>query len=283
MFDSLYKDMQYQWRTGGFWVRYISICVLVFIMVNVLKAWFTFQDGQVAGVSYRQLVDLFCLSSNPLDNLKYFWVWLSHLFVHEGFFHLLWNMLWLYWISAIVEDLIGRRHALYIFFESALAGGLFFLLSTVLFPWYRGIEVHAQGSSAAINGLLFAAATLSPNYNIRLFLIGNVSLKYLAAGLLVLDLLFAGQNANTGGHFAHVGGALWGWAYVVLLRKGYVMDFLKSRERSKKVQVGNVRPMKQPERKDLNQLDRILDKIKHQGIQSLTKEEKDFLDRASKE
>ncbi len=283
MFDSLYKDLQYQWRTGGFWVRYITICVVVFILVNLIKAWFTFEDGQIAGMSYRQIIDFFCLSSIPLKNLMYIWVWLSHLFIHEGFFHLLWNMLWLYWISSIVEDLIGRRHAMYIFFESALAGALFFLLSAVIFPWYRGIEVHAQGSSAAINGLLFAAATLSPNYSLRLFLIGNVPLKYLAAGLLLLDLLFASQNANTGGHFAHVGGALWGWAYVFLLRKGYVMDFLKKKEIRKKGKTLYFPPAKNKERLDASHLDRILDKIKNQGLQSLTKEEKDFLDRASKE
>jgi membrane associated rhomboid family serine protease len=291
MFDSIYKDLKYRIQTGGFWVRCIVLCVAVFILVNLCKAYFTFSNGGFPGEIYYDIIHGISLSSVWKDNFIYPWVWITHIFLHEGFFHLLWNMLWLFWLGAIVEDLIGRRHAILIFFECAIVGGIFFILSTSLFPWYNWLEVHAYGASAAVTGLLFAAATISPTYEIRLILIGPVQIKYIALVVLILDLLFAGQNSNSGGHFAHIGGAVWGWLYIVLLRQGIAMDAWvdwiadKDRPRTVKTKFNNPqKPKKEhkiPPKEET--LDKILHKIKTKGIDTLSKEEKEFLDHISKE
>lgn len=283
MFDSIYKDLKYKIRTGGFWMRCILLNVSIFVLINILKAWFTFQNGTSPGIEYYDIIHSVSLSSEWLYNFTHFWVWITHFFVHEGFFHLLWNMLWLYWLANIVDDLIGKNHSKYIYVEGAIAGGLFFMLSCAILPWYQNLEIHAYGASAAVMALMFAAATISPTYTIRLILIGPVQLKYLAMVLLVLDLLFAGQNSNSGGHFAHIGGAFWGWLYIVLLRFGLRMNFLEA----------DVKPSRQNRRKEIpklpeakpkdDQLNQILEKIKIKGIHSLSKEEKEFLDKISKE
>lgn len=289
MFDSIYKDLSYRIRTGGFWLRVIVLCVIVFIAINLLKSYFSFSNAGFPGEIYYDIINSICLSSDLWHNIKFPWVWITHVFVHEGFFHLLWNMLWLYSLSSIVEDLIGRKRAIIIFFEAAIFGGLFFLLSTQILPWYQGIEVHAQGSSAAVIGLLFAAATISPDYGIRLLFLGNIPIKYLALAVLILDLLFAGQNNNSGGHFAHIGGAFWGWAYISLLRKGVAMDawldyFSKNdnQRQLKRPSVQKRTQFKPPVSKE-EKMNAILDKIRLLGIEKLSKEEKDFLDQFGKD
>jgi membrane associated rhomboid family serine protease len=296
MFDSIYKDIQYRIRTGGFWVRCIALCIAVFLIINLVRAYFTFTNDGFPGVLYYDIIHSISLSSTLKHDLYFPWVWITHIFLHEGFFHLLWNMLWLFWIGSIVEDLIGSRHAILIFFETAIAGGIFFIISAALFPWYKGIEVHAYGASAAVTGLLFAAATLSPKYEVRLILIGNVQIKYLALVVLILDLLFAGENTNSGGHFAHIGGAFWGWMYITLLRNGYAMDswlsLFKRRTKNAASKYTENRRFNSPGKKQSNtpapipkeeKLNKILDKIKTQGMEKLTSEEKDFLEHISKE
>lgn len=289
MFDSIVKDIRYKLQTGGFWIRCIAICIAVFLLLNILKAWFTFSNDGLAGEAYFDIIYSVSISSEWIDNIWRIWVWLTHIFVHEGFFHLLWNMMWLYWFAAIVEDLIGIRHAKYIFFEAALFGALAFILSAQFIPWYQHMEIHAYGASAAVNGLLFAAATISPTYNIRLLIFGNVQLKYLALVILILDILFAGQNSNTGGHFAHLGGALWGYLYIVLLRKGVDMDVLKlitfqqKKKKHKTIPFHRKPKMHGNEKPAEDRLNQILDKIHKQGIQALSEDEKSFLDHQSKE
>lgn len=299
MFESLYKDLLYRIRVGGFWVRCILICVAVFLVINLVRAYFTFTNDGFPGVLYYDIIHSISLSSTWKQDLLFPWVWITHIFLHEGFFHLLWNMLWLYWLGGIVEDLIGSRHAILIYFEAAIVGGIFFVISTTLFPWYKGIEVHAYGASAAVCGLLFAAATISPKYEVRLILIGNVQIKYLALVVLILDLLFAGENSNSGGHFAHVGGAFWGWMYITLLRSGIAMDSWLDWFKGDPVKFSNRKIMtkfeNQKSKPSKNQtqnstvipkeekLNKILDKIKTQGMDKLSTEEKEFLENISKE
>ncbi|MBK9222881.1 MAG: rhomboid family intramembrane serine protease [Saprospiraceae bacterium] len=291
MFESIYKDIRYKIQTGNFWVRSIVLCTVIFILVNLTKAYFTFSNAGFPGALYYDVIQSISLSSEWKHNLLYIWVWITHIFLHEGFFHLLWNMLWLYWLSAIVEDLIGKRHAILIFFEAAIFGGIFFIISTHFIPWYEGMEIHASGASAAICGLLFAAATISPSYGIRLFLIGNVEIKYIAIFVLIMDLILAGQVTNSGGHFAHIGGAIWGWLYILLLRQGVAMDgwldyFISDKtpskyQKPKETRVRQTKFKQTPSKEE--KLNRILDKIKTQGIEKLTPEEREFLDQMSKE
>ncbi|MBP8726607.1 MAG: rhomboid family intramembrane serine protease [Saprospiraceae bacterium] len=287
MFASIIRDVRYKLQTGGFWVRTIALSAVVFVMINLIKSLFSFVDDGTAGISYYDVLHSVAISSNWRDDWWKLWTWVTHVFVHEGFFHLLWNMLWLYWLSSIVEDFIGRRHAISLFFQSAIAGAFLFVLTAQWLPWYRGMEVHAIGASAAVNGLLFAAAAISPNYTLRLLLIGNVQIKYLAVVVLLLDLLFAGQQSNSGGHFAHLGGATWGYLYIILLRKGYNLRFPETLRRPKPP-VRTFRKAPPPPKRKVpvpgeDRLNKILDKIHQQGMESLTQEERDFLDRASQQ
>lgn len=290
MFSDISRDIKYQLRTGGFLIRVIVICVAVFFVINILKSYFILRNHGMTPGEYNEVLKYLSLSSDLWFNLKFPWVWITHIFTHEGLFHLLWNMMALYWFGMIVEDFIGRKHIIRIFFQGALMGAVFFLLSASIIPWYAGHLTIAYGASASVMALLLAAATLSPDYSIRLLIFGTIPIKYLAAALLFIDLLMATQNQNTGGHFAHLGGALWGYLYILLLRNGYQMDVLSlfvenKRKLGTTAKMSVARKPKSAHKTEIisednleEKLNVLLDKIKNQGIESLTEKEKQDLE-----
>lgn len=291
MFAEIYQDLKYHLRVGGFIIAVIFICIAIFIIVNIFSSYQSVTQTNNLG-SENFLLKYLSLSEDLKFNLLHFWVWITSLFTHVSFFHLFWNMINLYWFGMIVEDLIGRKHVKFIFFLAGIIGGIFFLISANVFPWYIGSKIMAYGASSSVMGLILAATTISPNYNLRLLLIGNISIKYLALALVVLDLLFVAQNSNSGGHAAHLGGAFMGYVYILLLRSG--MDFTELfKIKKKKTPVVRTFPKSNPNRKtDFKEtaqnasteynLNRILEKIKNSGMESLSQDEKIFLDKQSR-
>ncbi|MBK9270393.1 MAG: rhomboid family intramembrane serine protease [Saprospiraceae bacterium] len=290
MFEELGKDIKYQIRTGGIITRLILFCILIFFLLNLLRSYYMISDRGVDTGDFNLLLKYVAMSSDPKFVLLHPWVLITHLFVHMGLFHLLWNMVALHWFGRIVEDLIGSKHLGLIFFEGGLAGGILFMCTAWLVPWLSGADL-AYGASAAVMALLLAAATISPNYTIRLLLIGPVSIKYLAAALILIDLIFAGQNSNSGGRVAHLGGALFGYLYIFLLRSGISLDpsqwfgsdaDIKVQKKKAKVVHEEKKKFTKPIPKDpSDRLDVLLDKIRQHGLDSLTEAEKKELDQIS--
>lgn len=282
MFDELYQDLKYQLRVGGFIIQIIFACIVLFILANILNSFFLTDAN-----SENLLIKYTSLSGEVIFNLKHFWVWITHIFLHLSFFHLLFNMLNLYWFGMIVEDLIGTKHLKIIFFLSGIIGGIFFLISAHVFPWYAHTKLSAYGASGSVMGLIFAAAAISPNYKMRLILIGDVSIKYIALTFVLLDFIFLTQVDNSGGHAAHIGGAFFGYIYILLLRNGVDLTSIFTRKSSgikrakgKTRMLTGLSRQSVKEKKEYN-LDRILEKIKQKGIKSLTTDEKSFLDNHS--
>lgn len=168
----------------------------------------------------------------------------------------------------------------------------------------------ALGASAAIMSVVVAAGTIAPDYHFRLLFIGDVKLKFIVLALLLIDLISITANTNTGGHFAHLGGAILGWVFVRLLQEGhdlslpfnrmaeYIQYLFSSNKAShrrnnplKVIHKRNRPKEKSSKERDVqkgnsldyqSQLDNILDKIKQKGYDSLSDEEKEFLFQASK-
>lgn len=138
------------------------------------------------------------------------------------------------------------------------------------------------GASAAIMAPLIAVASFAPKMEVRLALLGRIKMIYIAAFIIIIDL-FQLSSSNVGGHLAHLGGALVGFSYIFLLKKG--LDLAKPYKRSakskstfKKVYVNKqVEQSVTIEETTQKQIDVILDKISKSGYESLNKEEKDFL------
>jgi len=151
------------------------------------------------------------------------WQLFTYMFVHEGFWHILWNMVALYWFGNIVGDLIGKSKVIPIYILGGLSGGIFYIAAYNLLPAFANsvYTATAIGASAGVAGIAMAATTISPNYEFRLFFV-NVKLKWFLAVYIFIDLVSI-RFENPGGHITHLGGYFIGWLYVFLLQKGIDM------------------------------------------------------------
>lgn len=314
MLQSIWDDAKRELSRGNMITQLIIINVAVFVIINLVRLFLFLGNGGSVPELYSTILHFFCMSSDWKFFLTHPWGMFTSMFLHEGFWHLLWNMLFLYWFGRIVGDFIGDQRIVPLYLLGGLTGAVVFFISANLLPYGMGGR-FALGASAGVMAIVVAAGTISPDYIMRLLLLGDVKLKYIVAVLVFLDLILIPNGGNTGGHFAHLGGAFFGWLFVTQLRNGNdfsepvnnildrIRDFYdritsgKSKGRRPKVVYRNPNRQRSTTSSrgqaasDTNngnssayqeKLDKILDKIKDSGYDSLTKEEKEFLFNASK-
>ena len=304
MFQSILNDIKFQFQSGNAITRLIIVNVFVFLLVMAFQLAITLGTGfnPENGLFGNTMRYLF-LSGDLLWDATHPWTLLTHMFTHIGFFHLLFNMLILYWFGRIAGDLLGDHRMLPLYLYSGLAGALAYLITAPII--YAGpSSVH--GASAAVMGIVAAAGMTAPDYQMRLLLLGDVRLKYIVAALLAIYVIGIANMDNTGGHMAHLGGAAFGFFYVYLLRQGSdltlgfnrVLAFFNKPAGAPRKTVKRKVTMKVSHRAhhqreeqppmgeasyygDQERLDAILDKIKASGYDNLSEEDKKFLDDAS--
>ncbi|MDX1407061.1 MAG: rhomboid family intramembrane serine protease [Saprospiraceae bacterium] len=304
MFASIIEDVKQQFRQGNRITRLIIFNTIAFIAVNLVKLGFTMMAGFQSGGGFEKFMSWLQLSSDIVHDFTHPWVFITHMFLHLGFWHFLFNMLFLYWFGRIVADLIGDNKVYPLYLLSGISGALIFLITA---PLLYGGTIPAYGASAAVMGFVVASGVLAPDYVMRLLFLGDVKLKYIVFALVLLDLFSIANLSNTGGHFAHLGGAAFGWLFIVMLRQGSDLSLPVNRfldwlgqlisgerkvppKKKSRVFVRHVREKKGGRASDntsapgddQSRIDAILDKIKASGYESLTAEEKEFLFRASK-
>ncbi|MEP7195269.1 MAG: rhomboid family intramembrane serine protease [Saprospiraceae bacterium] len=181
----------------------LIINILVFLGVNTL--W---RNGEA--IPYLALF-------YPESELFQPWQIVTHMFMHGSLTHLLFNMLSLFFIGPMMETYLGTRKFVIYYFVCGLGGAfLHFAFQFYELHFLHDIAVTyvpAVGASGAINGLFIGLAYLFPNIEMYLmFFPVPVKAKYLAIGLLAYDL-FSGIGGYSSGiaHFAHLGGALFGF------------------------------------------------------------------------
>jgi len=281
--NTFWQDINIKIKSGSKLHLLIFINVAVFLLINVpsvIEQLFlhsdyvsTYADTYLALPAYLPK-----LISRP-------WTIVTHLFMHAGVLHILYNMVWFYWLGQIFEEFLGKKRTLGLFFMGGLMGAAFFILAYNLFPLFKTQLPAANlvGASAAIMAVIIGAATIVPDYTISLFLIGPVKIKWLALFFVVTDFLgIVGWNA--GGEFAHLGGALVGFVYVKQLQNGKdwigsINNLFKKRSKMRVVPGSQQKESKGKPQQD--EIDRILDKISETGYDNLTTQEKDTLFRAS--
>ncbi len=278
-----------QLNTGGKLVAVTSIITIAFWILEFL---------------YPPINSWFALPARFLPAILQPWSWLTYGFLHGGIFHLFFNMLILYFTAQMMLNLFNGRQFLSLFFAGILAGGLTFTLVSELFPGFFSNNLLV-GASAGVYATLFFVCTYLPETEVRLFFILNVKLKYLAIGLVVLDLFGVATQTNAGGSIAHLAGSALGYYSATRMKSGIdilegfagmgdsIANLFKSkpksakRSRMKTVYRNANQARKSPpatKASDHQQrIDAILDKISASGYESLSREEKDFLFKAGKE
>lgn len=313
MFKSIWDDIKLAFRQGNMVIRLIFINVAVFVVMAILPIFVRAYDYDNANKIYDNIVHFFCISDDWYTNLIHPWTVFTHMFLHTDFWHILWNMLFLYWFGRITGDLLGDRHIMPIYLLGGLVGALAYFLSAVFLPGYYGISGFALGASAGVMAIVAAAGVTAPDYVLNLILLGPVRLKFIVFVLILMDVIGIGRLDNTGGHFAHLGGILLGYVYVTQMRAsgndwsvpvnstfdkitGFFSGLFSSKKgpkvayrnpNAKKFTASRKGSAKSDTTKQSGShqenLDAILDKIKEKGYDSLSPEEKEFLFNASKE
>ncbi|WCT11820.1 rhomboid family intramembrane serine protease [Mucilaginibacter jinjuensis] len=293
--NTTWQDIRYKLLHSGSKLNLlIGINVIVFLLINVpaiLEQLFVTglsQPSSILAYAYDYLAMPAYLPKLAIR----FWTPLTYMFLHQGIFHILFNMLWLYWLGQLFEEYLGTKKTVGLYIAGGLAGALAYVVSFNLIPAFSHSEVlpltTVAGASASVMAIVVATATLVPNYTLFLMFLGPVKLKWIALFYVVFDFLsIAGPNA--GGEIAHLGGALLGFIYIKQIQRGnnWGENITNVFKASPKIKVVSKNASYQKSGRNTNsapqqdEIDRILDKISQTGYDSLNKSEKETLFRAS--
>jgi membrane associated rhomboid family serine protease len=291
-----FEQAKYKFRMANVVEKLIVVNVLTFVLIYLFQVVFFLFEMPLNTIS-----DWLVFSKDPEDLLYKPWSIITYAFLHQGLFHIFFNMLILFYFGNYFLTYFTPKRLLNFYFMGAIAGALVYLLSYNFFPVFSGVgRSYMLGASASVMAVLVGIATKVPNLGVRLILIGTVKLWQIAAVFVVLDLVRMPMG-NAGGHLAHLGGAILGYVYVKQLDKGndigawweslsdwFVGLFSSSKKKPfRTVHRTSTTRKSQPKKQDKGEkqkkIDIILDKISKSGYDSLSKEEKDFLFKSGNE
>lgn len=286
-------DLKSNFKQGNNLIKLIYINIGVFVIVQlVITISKLFTDIDLEGWFDYWLA----FPSNLFEFITRPWTIITYMFMHADIWHILFNLLWLYWFGQIFLQYLDQKKILGVYFLGGICGAVLYALVYNIFPVFELVRFGSNmvGASAAIMAIVIAISVIAPNYTIVLFLFGPVKLKYIAIVTVIIDFISI-QSVNAGGHIAHIGGAIFGYFYAVQYQKGqdlsgkfiaFFENILSLFKRRKRMKVTYKRPVDDIEHNknkvdQQKEIDRILDKIAKGGYSSLTRQEKEFLFRSS--
>jgi membrane associated rhomboid family serine protease len=287
---SIIDEIKRSYYTGGVLTRFIYVNIGVFLFVRLFQIFFTF-----SGVPYPVL-DWLSVPSDITSLILKPWTIITYMFLHYDLIHIIVNVLVLYWFGKLFLMFFSARQFVGVYFLGGITGAIFYIIIYNLIP---ALSVHhsiLMGASASIMSLLFSTARYRPDFTVYLMFIGPAKLKYIALVYFFLDLIGISAMSNTGGSLAHIGGAAFGWYFADRIMKGkditivfnnFIDKTVSLFKKKPKMTVSYKRPVSDIDYnarkvKKQAELDRILEKIKKSGYDSLTKQEKKFLFEESK-
>ncbi|MAV04357.1 MAG: rhomboid family intramembrane serine protease [Flavobacteriaceae bacterium] len=263
-------------------IVWMIICFIVPFILNTFLFLFN--------ISPYSIIDLFQVSPSISELFFKPWSLITYGFFHADLWHLLGNMIILYFSGRVVLDLFGKEKFLKIFLIGLLFGSLTYLISYNLFPVFKGLKPPMIGASAGAMAVFVFLAAYMPHYSFRLVLF-DVKILYIAIFFIIVDVIQI-PFGNSGGHLAHLGGAAWGYFYNSQLSKGkdsgdwlinfinYLKYFFNKKTKVRKVYKKKNYKKNSNQSIDQKKIDLILDKISKSGYDSLTKSEKETLFKA---
>lgn len=285
----IWDDIKRTFHSGNSLIKLIYINIGVFLLVSLAAIiGFLLSNPAVSEITIAQLAVPASLKTLLIKP----WTLLTYMFTHKDIWHILFNLLWLYWFGRIFLEYLDQRKLVGVYILGGISGALVYVLSFNIFPAFTGVvsESVAIGASASVMAVVIAISAYVPDYQVNLLLLGRVKIKYMALAIFVLTSVMD-FSVNSGGKLAHIGGAILGYIYALNLKRGRdpgkgvnrVIDFFATIFKPrKKMKVTYKKPASDYDfnkRKAEHQerINKILDKISKGGYDSLTKEEKDIL------
>ena len=285
-------------------IKIILINTAVFLVLLLTKIILTLSQ---APNIYSWIIDTIGLSASTGEFIRKPWTLITYFFTHEDIFHILFNMLFLYWFGKLVDEYLGAKRVVALYLLGGITGGIFFMVIYNLLPYFQPNlgGPPMLGASAAAFSVAVGASTLLPNYTFNLIFLGPIRIKFIALFYIILSLAQT-VGPNAGGNLAHLGGAFMGYIFIKLLQNGtdlgkplYAVMNAWSRLFRKRPSMQVTYREKQVYRStsvyssaassttiempNQTEIDSILDKISKSGYESLTKEEKQKLFKASQQ
>ncbi|MEI7595478.1 MAG: rhomboid family intramembrane serine protease [Bacteroidota bacterium] len=285
------ESIKLQFKSGNKHIQLIVINVFVFVIISLFGVLSFLSSSNLES----SIVDFLALPSKIPNIILQPWSIFTYMFLHQDFWHILFNMLTFYWFGKLFLTYLTQRRLMHVYFLGGLFGAFFYVLFYNILPVFANAEKASilLGASASILAIMFTIASYQPETSVNLMFIGQIRLKYLAIFIVVIDVLSI-PNGNAGGMIAHIGGAFFGTLYGFGLKNGYDLSkyltfnfsFKNPFKRKPKMKVHYKKPISDEEyvkQKTDNQkkIDKILEKISQSGYESLSKEEKEMLFKAS--
>ena len=288
---------------GSMLMRLIFINIAVFVVLLLFAVGAVLFNGNPdVMTNWVQLPsDLSMLLRRP-------WTLITYMFTHLDFIHILFNMLWLYWLGRIFMEFFSPKQLAGLYLLGGLGGALLYLLAANTLPYFTSQPnvFYLRGASASVVAIVVATAVYAPDYKIGLLFLGDVSIKWIAIVTVLISLVSMDGGGNVGGNIAHIGGAIVGAWFALSIKRGaditrplnacidaiiglfngrsLKMPRFKKSEKSEAKQE-RVKPQEGVKRESGGvpeaELDEILKKIKAAGYDSLSEEERGKLFKAS--
>lgn len=285
-------ELKYFFKSKSVLSILMLINIAVFILVN-LTMLFSRSFGEL-------LIQNMAVPAYPQFLAEKPWTMLTYMFLQFDFFHIFFNMYMLYLGGKLFINYLGSKKLISTYITGGFFGAIFFIAAFNIFPVFIPTSPLSisLGASASVLAVFVAIATYKPNYTFNLLFIGQVKLKHIALIFIVIDILSI-SHSNPGGHIAHLGGAFWGFIYIIGLRNnifplsklGKAFSNIKFSGKTTKPKFKVHNKGQRPVSDDVynkqraesqKKIDAILDKISKYGYESLSKEEKDILFNMSK-
>lgn len=298
--EGIGKGIRASFRQGSSLTRLIYINCGIFLALKIVYVLFLLTG--TGRDFYVNVLEWVGVPADPEYLIYRPWTLLTYMFTQFEFLHLLFNMLWLYWFGSFFLNYFTERQLTGVYLWGGLAGAGLYVAAYNIFPYFdqlTRLSSWAIGSSASVMAIVFAVCTYLPQHKVYIFLIGPVKLIYLALFTALIDLLSI-QYGNAGGHIAHLGGALFGWLFILGIRKNkdfslgiirffeYITSIFTGKKKNlrvkyrKPVSQMNDREYNEYKKKQNDRINIILDKISKSGYESLSREEKEILFRSGR-
>lgn len=290
------ENLKRFFREGSVLANLIIINVSVWVLVQVVRVIFFLYNQPDEDLATSAIIRIFGVPASIPSLFAKPWTMATYMFLHIDIWHILFNMLWLYWFGRIFQNYLGNKKLLAVYLLGGISGALVYVAAFNIFPVFsQALPLsYALGASASVMAIVSAISFKVPDYTVHLLFLGRVRIIYLALALFVFDF-FMIPAGNAGGHIAHIGGAIFGFLYILFSSKTdlnntaagwFNFDFFKRKPRFKTGSFNTGRPVSDEEYNrnkadKQKRIDEILEKISKGGYDSLTRDEKEFLFRSS--
>ncbi len=284
------EELKKIFKSGSALTKLIYINIAVFLFYHIAHLFFYL----FAAGDHFKLYSWLAVPSNMETLLTRPWTLITYMFFHTEFFHILFNMLWLYWFGRIFLSYFSNRQMISVYLWGGVVGAIFYIAAYNIFPVFavQKYSAFALGASAAVIAIVSGISVYVPNYTINLLFLGRIKLIYIALFTIVLDIISISVS-NAGGHIAHLGGAFFGYLFASNIKKGVDITawFSSLRRKIKKLfkrkpkmkAYTNTKPpvddreYNRQKHATQQEIDHILDKISKSGYEGLTQKEKEIL------